>query len=221
MDSWNSNNVAEAIQRKLKQIINLCIEEYDGECDFKQKVFKKTNELMFGFVKSASFNFNTECKYHIKDSKFSILKYDRLIKGQIEFEYYEKSNPAKYGAPGFCGNENGEICQYPDYSDMYYQWYECYNKWIDVTYKVCENNNQNKFNSFTDKLMNNAAFEPLWGNNRSGGDTFSSNRYKNGGDLWGNPQIRKPLGGFKKISANVYKSIYNFTLDLKSAINHY
>jgi len=75
--------------------------------------------------------------------------------------------------------------------------------------------------SWHEKLTNNAAFEPWWGNNTSG-NYLRSDRKSNGAtDLWGDPGIRKHMGTFNQITADVMQSIYRFTLNLKSAIGHY
>lgn len=120
MDSWESNRVAEVIERKLREIIIKCIEEYDGECDFERKVRQSVSERMYGFVRSSSsFDLNVLREYELKNSSCDVSSGNDCVRGKIKLEYHEKQDRYKYGEPGYRGNEDGEICQYPDYADKY------------------------------------------------------------------------------------------------------
>ena len=218
MDGWNSKIVADNIQRKLEELVIKCFEEYDGKCDLELKVQHKVNEQMYGFLRSSTFTFGLYGDYKVDVYEHEVNKGNGIVYGKIVFKHTEIKKPNKYGRPGFKGNKNGEICQYPDFKDSYYQWDEFSCKWRDVTTQICSEKNTNLFGGLSD----NAAFESMWGDNPGGEDIFGNNgRKANGEKMWRNPQMRKPLGTFKKISANIFKSIYNFTLDLKSAISHY
>ena len=140
-----------------------------------------------------------------------------IIQGKIILEHCEKRDTFKYGGPGYPGRENGQLCVYPENSKQFYKWNSATCKWQDIYHGLHQKAQEP---SWTDKLLNNAAFEPWWGANPSM-DGIKSDRKRNGADeLWGDPGVRK-FGKFKQISADIIKSVYNFTYDYRKMLKFY
>ena len=212
-----SEQILELIECELKAAVKTGFEK-NSPNDIERKIIRHVDERIKGFVQNTSFDFGIKDRYKVKSSEIKINSSNGIVKGEIILELLEENNTYKYGPPGYAGNEDGEICQHTEFGDKYYKWDSFFKRWQDVTSSVCQtDNNTNPFNGF----FSNSAFEPMWGNNSSGGEIFDSGRSGNTSDMFGNPSMRKPMGTFKQASSNILKSIYNFTLNLKSAISHY
>ncbi|WP_281990488.1 hypothetical protein [Aquimarina aggregata] len=220
MDDFTSNELIQKIEFALKEVINDILNGSDPIDNLEQVVAQKVNNKINGLSQSLSFSFPIPDEIEVKDISYEqSMASNGVIKGEITIEHCEKRNTFKYGEPGYPGKEDGQLCEYPKHSGEFYKWNDFSCKW-EYLYKDIDRSNDRQ--SWSDKLMNNAAFEPWWGNNTSGGNYLRSDRKRNGADdLWGDPGVRSYMGTFKQISADVMQSIYRFTLNLKSAIGHY
>ncbi len=220
MDDFTSNELIQKIEFALKEVINTTLNGSDPIDNLEQVVAQKVNTKITGLSQSLSFSFPIPDEIEVKDISYEqSMAGSGVIKGEITIEHCEKRNTFKYGEPGYPGKEDGQLCEYPKHSGEFYKWNDFSCKW-EYIYKDIDRGDDRQ--SWSDKLMNNAAFEPWWGNNTSGGNYLRSDRKRNGADdLWEDPGVRSYMGTFKQISADVMQSIYRFTLNLKSAIGHY
>lgn len=221
MDHFTSNSLVREIEKSLRRAVQDVLGNFDHNYQLiDREIVKRVNTRMGSLANSLSFHFPVFSDINVKSVSFvPVVSKNGVIQGSIEVAYTPKPNVSKYGGPGYPGKENGQLCEYPKGSRKFYKWNEFLCRWEDV-YKDIDRGYTEK--SWYDKLTKNAAFEPWWGDNTTGGNYLKSDRKRNGTDqLWGDPGVKKPLGTFKKISSNVMKSIYNFTLNLKSAIGHY
>jgi hypothetical protein len=222
MDNFSSSDLVDRMETALKEAINTVLDNFDPKHqDVKQEIIKNVNAKMSALSSQLSFYFPSSSKIEIKNFSYSptTCNNEGVMMGDLVVAYCPKPDYSKYGGPGYPGKENAQLCEYPEYSRKFYKWNDFLCKWEDV-YKDIKRNNNGQ--SWSHKLTNNAAFEPWWGNNTSGGNYLRSDRKRNGADdLWGDPGVGSRMGTFKQISADVMKSIYRFTLNLKSAIGHY
>lgn len=217
-----SRQLLDRIEKTLKESANEVLtnnssRNYD---DLEQEMIRKVNAKITSLSRNLSLKLPTCNETEVKNVSCQSSKTSNgIIKGSIIIEHCEKRNIQKYGGPGYPGKEDGQLCVYPEHSKTFYKWNSSLCKWRNIYDSIDRGNN--KTQSWYDKLTNNAAFEPWWGNN-PGMDGIKSDRKRNGADdLWGDPGVRKFGSSFKQISANIMESIYNFTYDFRAVLKHY
>jgi len=164
----------------------------------------------------------------MRDVKLKLKEVDGEITGGISFECEKEIDFHAYGEIGYAGTCEGQIYKVPN-SDKYYKWNEFFHKWEDITMEIFNSMApKNEYEqSWSDKLFNNAAFDPVWGSNTSGGNYLSNDRHRNGAtDLWGNPEmithwgLHGKLGGKKDALEYIDEFMYIFSLNLKAVVRH-
>ncbi|MFC5044523.1 hypothetical protein ACFSTE_15230 [Aquimarina hainanensis] len=222
MDDFSSGDLIRRMEKVLKRAIKNVLENMDPDHqDFKRELVKSVNKKMRVLTSQLSFHYTPFSTIAINNFSYTPGRCNEegVMIGELVATYTQKPDHTKYGGPGYPGKENGQLCEHPKGSKKFYKWNAFLCRWEDV-YKDIPRTSQEP--DWYDKLTNNAAFEPWWGNNTSGGNYLRSDRKRNGADnLWGDPGVGSRMGTFKQISGNVMQSIYRFTLNLKSAIGHY
>ncbi len=220
MDDFSSREFIEKIEFTLKKIINEVLNNLDSIDNLEVAMTQTIHAKIGDFSRSLSFNFHIPDGIDIKNISYSPkTSSNGIIKGDIIIEHCKKRDVCKYGSPGYPGKEDGQLCEYPEHSRKFYKWNSSSCRWVGIYKNI---NRGNDRQSWSDKLTQNAAFEPWWGTNTSGSNYPQNNRKPHGtGDLWADPGVRSYMGTFKQISADVMQSIYSFTLNLKSAIGYY
>ncbi len=220
MDDFSSREFIEKIEFTLKKIINEVLNNLDSIDNLEVAMTQTVHAKIGDFSRSLSFNFHIPDGIDIKNISYSPkTSSNGIIKGDIIIEHCKKRDVYKYGAPGYPGKEDGQLCEYPEHSRKFYKWNSSSCRWVGIYKNI---NRGNDRQSWSDKLTQNAAFEPWWGTNTSGSNYPQNNRKSHGtDDLWADPGVRSYMGTFKQISADVMQSIYSFTLNLKSAIGYY
>lgn len=219
MNDYTSRRLVEKIEYTLKKVTNDVLNNHNRETNLEEVLVKKVHAVMSSLSRSISFTFSIPREIEVKNISYSPkTSSNGIIAGDIIIAHCQKRDPYKYGEPGYPGKEDGQLCEYPEHSGKFYKWSSYLCRWEDIYESIDRGNNGQ---GWYDKLTKNAAFEPWWGSN-SGMDGIKSDRKRNGADdLWGDPGIRKFGGSFKKISADVMKSIYNFSYDFRSVLKHY
>ena len=73
-------------------------------------------------------------------------------------------------------------------------------------------------------ILNTAAFDPIWGNNPNGEDSFGNNgrTQKPTDGLWGNPDIGEsmPKAGGPQ-SDSLLQAVFNYSVDIKTILDFY
>ncbi|KAA1239847.1 hypothetical protein [Aquimarina sp. RZ0] len=221
MNNNISRQLIDRIEHALKEIANEVLNSSStNHSNLERTMIQKVNAKMANLTRGLSFRFPIPREIEVKNISYKPSNTSNgIIKGEIIIEHCERQNIHKYGDPGYPGKEDGQLCEYPEHSKKFYKWNSALKQWQDIYHSIDRGNNNEQ--SWYDKLSNNAAFEPWWGNN-PGMDGIKSDRKKNGADdLWGDPGVRKFNSTFKQISADVMKSIYNFTYDFKTVLKYY
>ncbi|GGX12412.1 hypothetical protein [Aquimarina muelleri] len=219
MTTSMSNEIKNKIQKSLQEIANPIMN--DPDCDnMEEAVAKSINNRMRILSNSLIFNSSYNSDTEIKGASYRhVSNSGGVIKGEIVIEHKQKQNIFKYGGPGYPGTENGQLCEYPKGSRKFYKWNSTFCKWEDLYKDTKRTTTQGQ--SWHNKLTNNAAFEPWWGNN-PGMDGIKSDRKRNGADdMWGDPGVQKFGGPFRQYSKNVMESVYAIVYDFKSMLDHY
>ena len=216
-----TNELIKQIEINLKKAILEALDDKNITNNCKQVITHKVNSKIANMSNRGNRLFAFPQDREIRKITYSpIVSNNDSLSGALIVEHCQKQDIFKYGGPGFPGRENGQLCEYPKGSRIFYKWDSCSYKWRDIYHSIARNNDTGQH--WSNKLTHNAAFEPWWGNNNSGGNYLINDRHRNGAeDLWGDPGVRSYMGTFNQISADVMKSIYNFTLNLQSAIEHF
>ena len=220
MEDHISRQLIDRIEWALKEVANEVLASSNQHDNLEQVMVQKVNRKMDSLSRGLSFRFPIPSEIEVKNISYKpSTATNGVINGCIVIEHCEKQNTYKYGEPGYPGKEDGQLCEYPENSRKFYKWSASLGQWQDIYHNIDRGNNNDQ--SWYNKLTNNAAFESQWGSN-SGGNYLRNDRKSNGsGGLWGDPGVRKFGGGFKKFSVDIMKSIYSFSLNLKSIIGHY
>ena len=220
MEYHISRQIVNRIEHALKEVANEVLNSSTDHSNLEQIMVQKVNAKMSSLSRGLSIRFPIPREIEVKSISYRPTNTSNgIIKGDIIIEHCERQNTHKYGGPGYPGKEDGQLCEYPEHSKKFYKWNSALKQWQDIYHSIDRGDNNGQ--SWYDKLTNNAAFEPWWGNN-PGMDGIKSDRKRNGADdLWGDPGVRKFGGSFKQISSNIMKSIYNFSYDFRSVTKHY
>ncbi|KAA1240794.1 hypothetical protein [Aquimarina sp. RZ0] len=221
MNNNISRKLIDRIEQALKEVANEVLNSSStNHMNIERTMVQKVNAKMNSLSRGLSIRFPIPREIEVKGISYKpISTSNGIIKGEIIIEHCERQNINKYGGPGYPGKEDGQLCEYPEHSRQFYKWNSALKQWQDIYHSIDRGNNNGQ--SWYDKLTNNAAFEPWWGNN-PGMDGIKSDRKRNGADdLWGDPGIRKFNSTFKQISTDVMKSIYNFSYDFKTVLKYY
>ncbi|WP_108868847.1 hypothetical protein [Aquimarina aquimarini] len=154
--------------------------------------------------------------YEIKEIEYVDKVVDGTLQGTMIITCGHKHNPYQYGKPGFPGEVDGQLLQ--DEFCTVYKWHEQSRRWYllkDHPNHYCEEPEKEK--SWTDRLMGNAAFEPLYGNGYRGGTGDSFNTGRRGqpdGGILGDPGITPGGGGGLDWKKRGMKLLFGATVHL-------
>ena len=219
MNKDSSRKLLDVMENSLKELTTVIAESCDTPYELEHKVAEKVHSKMGNLTRSMAFKSAIPRTSSIRNIRYQpSSSKNGIITGKIIIEHCQKRDTFKYDGPGYPGKEDGQLCEYPKNSRKFYKWNSAICKWQDI-YHSLRHNNETQEPNWYDKLMNNAAFEPWWGNNPSM-DGIKSDRKRNGAkDLWGDPGVRKFNSTFKQITADVMQSVYNFAYDFRVLLN--
>ena len=226
MERFTANRILYKLEGILKRAVRDIVEKNKDpnllQQDFAHKVHARVQRYCKGFVLKTPFHHSLE----VLDIEHRPTSHSEStqVSGSLTFTYAPKQDTLKYGGPGYPGREHGQLCEYPEGSRQFWKWDDFFCKWQDVYRELREEQALRKTNDWKHSILNTAAFDPIWGNNPNGEDSFGNNgrtgRPTDG--LWGNPDIGEsmPKAGGPQ-SDSLLQAVFNYSVDVKTILDFY
>ena len=133
MNNNISRQLISRIEHALKEVANEVLNSSTDHSNLEQTMIQKVNAKMNSFTRGLSIRFPIPREIEVKSISYRPTNTSNgIIKGDIIIEHCERQNTHKYGGPGYPGNEDGQLCEYPEHSKKFYKWNSALKQWQDI-----------------------------------------------------------------------------------------